>query len=542
MRENNNSKSSIRLPLLLAVAIAGGILIGAMVGKNSPKGVAIYNNIQKFKEILTYVQRDYVDEVDTDDLAEYAIRQMLEKLDPHTVYIPAKNVAAAKSELEGGFDGIGIEFGIFRDTLYVVAPISGGPSDQVGLKSGDKIVEVDGENIAGIGINNFDVFNKLRGKKGTEVNILVKRDGEANKLDFTIVRDKIPQNTVDVAYMIDKEIGYIKLSRFGTNTYKEFKEAMQKLKSSGMQKLVLDLKGNGGGIMQRAIEISDEFLGSDELIVYTKGKDSRYDSEARARIKGIAENIPLIVLIDQGSASASEIVSGALQDNDRAIIVGRRSFGKGLVQVPIDLSDGSELRLTISRYYTPSGRSIQKPYGKENTDYNEEIYSRYENGEFFHADSTKFVDSLKYKTQKGRIVYGGGGIMPDFFVPIDTTLNSKYLRELYSKNLFREFTLNYATKNEKSLSAMNLEEFKANFVVSEKMTKDFIILAKKSGIEFDEIGYNISKPIILSNIKAQLGRRFWGEEGYFPIVNKYDDILSRALNLFDKADELVQAN
>lgn len=542
MRENNNSKSSIRLPLLLAVAIAGGILIGAMVGKNSPKGVAIYNNIQKFKEILTYVQRDYVDEVNTDDLAEYAIRQMLEKLDPHTVYIPAKNVAAAKSELEGGFDGIGIEFGIFRDTLYVVAPISGGPSDQVGLKSGDKIVEVDGENIAGIGINNFDVFNKLRGKKGTEVNILVKRDGESKKLDFTIVRDKIPQNTVDVSYMIDDKVGYIKLSRFGTNTYKEFKLAMQKLKAEGMKKLVLDLKGNGGGIMQRAIEISDEFLSSDELIVYTKGKDSRYDSEARARIKGIAENVPLIVLIDQGSASASEIVSGALQDNDRAIIVGRRSFGKGLVQVPIDLSDGSELRLTISRYYTPSGRSIQKPYGKENRDYNDEIYSRYENGEFFHADSTRFIDSLKYKTQKGRIVYGGGGIMPDFFVPIDTTLNSKYLRNLYSKNLFREYTLNYATKNEKTLESMDLEDFKANFEVSEKMTKDFINLAKKSGIEFDEIGFKTSKPIILSNIKAQLGRRFWGEEGYFPIINKYDDILVRALNLFDKAEELVQAN
>lgn len=542
MREIKNSRRSIRLPLLLAVAISGGILIGAMVGKNSPKGTAIYNNIQKFKEILTYVQRDYVDEVNTDELAEYAIRQMLEKLDPHTVYIPAKNVAAAKSELEGGFDGIGIEFGIFRDTLYVVAPISGGPSDQVGLQSGDKIIEVDSENIAGVGINNFDVYRKLRGKKGTSVNIKLKREGENNHLQFTIVRDKIPQNTVDVSYMIDDKTGYIKLSRFGTNTYKEFKAALKKLQAVGMQKLVLDLKGNGGGIMQRAIEISDEFLGSNQLIVYTKGKDNRYDSEARARIKGIAENIPLIVLIDQGSASASEIVSGALQDNDRAIIVGRRSFGKGLVQVPIDLNDGSELRLTISRYYTPSGRSIQKPYNSHNSNYNDEIYARYENGEFFHADSAKFIDSLKFKTQKGRIVYGGGGIMPDYFVPIDTTLNSKYLRGLYSKNLFREYTLNYTTKNKKIFEDMDLADFKNNFKVTNKMAKDFVSLAGKSGIKFDETGFNTSKPIIFSNIKAQIGRRFWGEEGYYPIINKYDEILNQSLHLFDKAEELVQAN
>ncbi|MDN5214552.1 S41 family peptidase [Fulvivirgaceae bacterium BMA12] len=542
MSAQKNSRSSIRLPLLISIAIAGGILIGATVSNNSPKGVAIYNNIQKFKEILTYVQRDYVDEVNTDELAEYAIREMLEKLDPHTVYIPAENVAAAKSELEGGFDGIGIEFGIFRDTLYVVAPINGGPSEQVGLRSGDKIIEVDGENIAGIGINNYDVYKRLRGHKGTKVNVKIKRDREAAYLDYTIVRDKIPQNTVDVSYMIDKETGYIKLSRFGTNTYNEFKTALKKLNGMGMKKLVLDLKGNGGGIMQRAIEISDEFLDNNQLIVYTKGKDNRYDSEARARIKGIAEDIPLIVLIDQGSASASEIVSGALQDNDRALIVGRRSFGKGLVQVPIDLSDGSELRLTISRYYTPSGRSIQKPYRAEDNDYDQEIYTRLENGEFFHADSVKFNDSLTYRTSGGRVVYGGGGIMPDYFVPIDTTFNSAFLRSLYVKNLFREYTLNYTSKNEEMFKEMSLDEFKQDFKISEGMIKDFIALAELSGITFDKAGFDTSKAIILSNIKAHIGRRIWGEEGYYPIINEHDEILTRAIGLFDKAKALSQHN
>lgn len=542
MSERKNSKSSIRLPLLISIAIAGGVLIGATVSNNSPKGVAIYNNIQKFKEILTYVQRDYVDEVNTDDLAEYAIKQMLEKLDPHTVYIPAENVAAAKSELEGGFDGIGIEFGIFRDTLYVVAPINGGPSEQVGLRSGDQIIEVDGENIAGIGINNYDVYKKLRGHKGTKVNVKIKRERESEYLDFTITRDKIPQNTVDVSYMIDDVIGYIKLSRFGTNTYTEFKTALNKLKGEGMKKLVLDLKGNGGGIMQRAIEISDEFLNDNQLIVYTKGKDNRYDSEARARIKGIAENIPLIVLIDQGSASASEIVSGALQDNDRALIVGRRSFGKGLVQVPIDLSDGSELRLTISRYYTPSGRSIQKPYEAGGGDYDHEIYTRLENGEFFHADSVKFNDSLKYKTSKGRIVYGGGGIMPDYFVPIDTSLNSAYLNTLYVKNLFREYTLNYTQKHEKRLKGMSLENFKKDFQVSENMVREFIRLAELSGVAYNEAEYKISKSIIISNIKAQIGRRLWAEEGYYPIINEHDEVLMQAIQFFDKAEELLRHN
>jgi len=538
--EVKNSKSNIRLPLLLALTLVGGILIGAVVINKSPQHVSVQSNLQKFKEILSYIDRDYVDSVNTDELTEHAIKEMLEKLDPHTVYIAAADVAAAKSSLEGGFDGIGIEFGVFRDTLYVVAPISGGPSEKVGLKSGDKIVNVDGENIAGIGINSYDVFKKLRGKKGTEVALKIKRSGERELLDFTIVRDKIPQNTVDVSYMIDNQIGYIKLSRFGNNTYTEFKEALTKLKEAGMKKLVLDLKGNGGGIMQRAIEIADEFLVDDKLIVYTKGKESKYDSRAEADIDGVMEDVPLIVLIDEGSASASEIVAGALQDNDRALIVGRRSFGKGLVQVPIDLSDGSELRLTISRYYTPSGRSIQKSYSNGMSEYDSEILTRYEHGEFFNSDSTQFDDSLKFKTVSGRTVYGGGGIMPDVFVPIDTTQNSIYLRSLYTNGLFREFALNYSSKNEKRLDKMSLADFRATFQVTERMLADFVSLARKSEVEYEALGYNTSKQIIKTNIKAQIGRRIWGEEGYFPIVNKEDETLSQAIQLFDKAEALLK--
>ncbi|WP_346751878.1 S41 family peptidase [Splendidivirga corallicola] len=541
MRETSNSKFSIRLPILMSIGIAAGILVGATMG-NNPSGEAIYSNIQKFREILTYVQRDYVDEVNTDELAEYAIKEMLEKLDPHTVYIPSEDVAAAKSHLEGGFDGIGIEFGIFRDTLYVVAPIHGGPSEAIGLKSGDQIINVDGENIAGIGINSYDVFDKLRGHKGSEVNLKIKRKGEKGLLDFTITRDKIPQNTVDVGYMINDEIGYIKISRFGTNTYDEFKEQLTKLREQGMQKLILDLKGNGGGIMQRAIEISDEFLSGDDLIVYTKGKENRYDTEARARIKGSFEKEPLIVLIDQGSASASEIVSGALQDNDRALIVGRRSFGKGLVQVPIDLNDGSELRLTISRYYTPSGRSIQKPYENGSEEYDKDIMNRYEHGELFHADSIKFNDSLKYETSSGRIVYGGGGIMPDYFVPIDTSMNSTYLRSLYTRSIFREYALNYSQKHDKQLKKTKLKDFINDFTVSDQMLNELIALGKSSGIPFDSNGYQTSKAVIKSTIKANIARRYWGEEGYYPVISKHDEVLQKAIGLFEEAKDLISSN
>ncbi|MDH5604886.1 MAG: S41 family peptidase, partial [Cyclobacteriaceae bacterium] len=411
MGKYTNSINQIRLPIILSVGLAAGMLIGATFSRPSVEGQGLTTGLQKFKEVLTHIDRNYVDEVDVDKLVEQAILNILENLDPHSAYIPASERLRANEDLQGNFEGIGIEFNIFKDTLVVVSPLSGGPSEAAGLSSGDKIIMVDGKNIAGVGLTNRDVQNNLKGPKGTEVKISVLRKGSQKLIEFVIIRDKIPQFSVDTGYMIDDKIGYIKISRFSATTYQEFKEVLEALKDKGMKKLVLDLQGNPGGYMNHAIQVADEFLDSNKKIVYTKGKDPRYNTEANTEQKGVFEKGDLIVLVNEGSASASEIVAGALQDNDRALIVGRRTFGKGLVQMPIDISDGSELRLTISRYYTPSGRSIQKPY-ESVSEYEHDIIDRFDRGEFFVVDSIKFEDSLKYTTLNGRTVYGGGGIMP----------------------------------------------------------------------------------------------------------------------------------
>lgn len=539
MSNTKNSKFYILLPVLLAVTLAIGILTGATVADPDKGGNSVLNNFLKFREILTYIERDYVDEVDSEKLVEGAINSMLSDLDPHSVYIPAEDSKLAKSQLEGEFDGIGIEFNIIKDTIYVVAPISGGPSEKVGIQSGDKIVTVNNKTIAGTNITNKDVFNLLRGPKGSEVLLGIKRRGGKELLNFEVTRDRIPQYSVDVNYMVNKEIGYIKVSRFSAHTYEEFKQALTKLKAEGMKKLILDLQGNPGGYMDRAINMADEFIAGNKMIVYTDGKQDRYDSEARAYRKGIFEEGPLIILIDEGSASASEIVSGAIQDNDRGIIVGRRSFGKGLVQMPIDLEDGSELRLTISRYYTPSGRSIQKPYDSTSTDYALDIMNRYDHGELFNVDSIDFIDSLKYETSKGRIVYGGGGIMPDYFVPFDTTMNSTYLNKLFTSNAFREYTLDYYEQNKDKLSKIDYKDYRNDFKVTESMLKNLIALADKSGVQFNEEEFNRSKPLLENYIKAYVARSVWSNDGYYPIMNETNEAFQEALTLFDKAAELA---
>ena len=540
MSSKKNSDFQIRLPLLLTIAVAAGILIGATMADGNTTQNNLISGYLKFKEILTFVQRDYVDEVDTDDLVETAINRMLEKLDPHSVYIPAKDLELAKSQLEGEFEGIGIEFNIIKDTIYVVAPLSGGPSEEVGLVSGDKIVKVDGEVVAGVGVDNRKVFELLRGKKGTEVKVGVKRRSAEDIIDFTITRDKIPQESVDVSYMINDEMGYIKVSRFAATTYDEFHNALVDLKSKGMTKLVLDLQGNPGGYMDRAINIADEMLSDNKMIVYTKGKQPRYNSEARAYREGIFENQPIIVLIDEGSASASEIVAGALQDNDRALIVGRRSFGKGLVQMPIPLDDGSELRLTISRYYTPSGRSIQKPYEAGAKEYGDDISNRFEHGELINPDSIHFEDSLKYETSKGRVVYGGGGIMPDYFVPIDTTNSrNKFLIALYSTNAVREYTLLYYQNNKAKLEGMTYDEFYNNFEVSDKMLSKIVNLVDEADVEYTPEDYNTGKERLRDQVKALIARSVWGNEGAYPIYNQRNNVLQEALKLFDQAEKLA---
>ena len=540
MNKTKNQKFYIVLPVLLAIALAVGILTGATMADPKTGKTNFISSLVKFKEILTYVERDYVDEVDAEKLVGEAINEMLEKLDPHSVYIPAKDRELTNSQLEGEFDGIGIEFNIIKDTIYVITPLEGGPSEAVGLLSGDKILEVDGETVAGIGITNRDVFDLLRGPKGTEVEVGIKRRTEVEVIHFNITRDKIPQHSVPASYMIQDEIGYIKVSRFAATTYDEFYTALTDLQDQGMKKLILDLQNNPGGYMDRAIKMADEFISGSKMIVYTDGKQDRYDSEARARKNGVFEEGALIVLINEGSASASEIVSGAIQDNDRGLIVGRRSFGKGLVQNQIPLSDGSELRLTISRYYIPSGRSIQRPYEGKSLDYYEDYITRNTNGELFHQDSIKVNDSLSYTTSKGRVVYGGGGIIPDQFVPIDTSMNSNYLRKILYNSVYREYPLSYYQKNKNKLKKMDYQDYFDNFEVSDDMLQDFAKMAVGNGIDLDPDGLESSKDLLKTYMKAEIAKLVWDSKGFYPIFNQQNEILQAALDLFDEAESLAE--
>lgn len=540
MSKTRNQKFYILLPILLAITLAVGILTGATMADPKAGKINFISSLVKFKEILTYVERDYVDEVDAEKLVGEAINEMLEKLDPHSVYIPAKDRELTNSQLEGEFDGIGIEFNIIKDTIYVITALEGGPSEAVGLLSGDKIVQVDGEAVAGIGITNRDVFDLLRGPKGTEVELGIKRKSEDGLMHFNIIRDKIPQHSVAASYMLNNEIGYIKVTRFAATTYDEFYTAITDLQDLGMKKLILDLQNNPGGYMDRAIRMADEFISGNKMIVYTDGKQDRYDSEARARNTGVFEEGALIVLINEGSASASEIVSGAIQDNDRGLIVGRRSFGKGLVQNQIPLSDGSELRLTISRYYIPSGRSIQRPYDGKSLEYYEDYITRHTNGELFHQDSIKINDSLTYTTARGRVVYGGGGIIPDHFVPIDTSMNSEYLKQILYNSVYREYPLNYFQKNKNKLKKMEYQDYYDNFVVTDEMISDLTKMATANGIEYDQAGLDSSKDLLKLYMKAEIAKLVWDSKGFYPIFNQQNEILKAALNLFDEAEALAE--
>lgn len=531
-----NTKSAARLPLFVFLGVAVGLLLGATIAGEGPSNP--FNSLLKFREIVTHIDRYYVDEVNTEAMVEDAINGMLEKLDPHSIYIPKEELQMSKAQLEGEFDGIGIEFNLIRDTIVVVAPLAGGPSEIAGLQPNDRILQVDGKNVAGANVSNKEVFNLLRGAKGSKVEITVLRRGKDKAQKFTVVRDKIPQHSVAASYMVNDEVGYIKVTRFAATTYNEFRAAMDTLMAQGMQKLILDLQDNPGGYMDRAVNMADEFISGNKMIVYTDGKKSRYDSQARGQRTGRFEQQPVIVLINEGSASASEIVAGALQDNDRALIVGRRSFGKGLVQMPISLNDGSELRLTISRYFTPSGRSIQKPYGA-GKQYGSDLKERYEHGEYFSADSIRFSDTLRYETRKGRVVYGGGGIMPDIFVPLDTTQNSTYLSKLYLSNVVNEFTLNYTENHRNKLVKMGYKEYYSHFRITDAMLKDLVKLGEREGVEFDEEGFERSKELLRTQMKAVLARNIWNNNGYYPIYNQTSRIFQQALQHFDQAAELA---
>jgi carboxyl-terminal processing protease len=541
-----NSKSVVRLPIIIAITLAAGVLLGSTFFSGGKKLSDVAKGYGKFREVLMLVENNYVDSVNTDELVDFSISKMLEKLDPHTAYFNAEEATAARSQLESGFDGIGVEFNIYNDTVYVVTPLSGGPSEAAGIQSGDRIISVNKENLSGPGVTNAQVYKLLRGKRGTKVDLAIERVGLKDKMNFAVVRDRIPTYSVDASYMVDQEIGYIKVSRFSETTFDEFKSALKILKTNGLKNLILDLRGNPGGYMERATSMADEFIAGDKLLVYTEGKDSRFDRKTRSHVEGLFEQGPLIVLVDEGSASASEILAGALQDHDRALVVGRRSYGKGLVQMPIKLSDGSELRLTISRYYTPSGRSIQKPYemGKSE-DYSQDLTHRYESGELFNVDSIKFDKSKIYKTDGGRVVYGGGGITPDIFVAKDTLMNSKYLFELYSKNIIREYALRYANENQKKLEKQPFREFVKSFQISDVMLSELVKDASKAGIKPNEKELNLSKSLITSQTKAIIGRYVWGRKQksglnneVFQVLNPSDNVYQQAVQLFTQAAQL----
>lgn len=541
MSDSRYSQLIVRIPIFIALAACAGIFVGAkMFGTQSGKAAGdVINNTNKFREIINYIDKYYVDSVNTNELTDYAIKRMLEKLDPHTTYIPAKDMKIMGNQLKSHFEGIGVQFSILRDTLQVELPIAGGPAEAAGIRAGDKIVYVNGECIAGIGLSNRMVYDKLLGKKGSKVHLAVVRKGVKDTLSYVVIRDKIPQYSLDAAYMIDDKTGYMKLSRFGENAYDEFKRGLEKLTSQGMTQLIFDLRGNSGGYMDRAVKIADEFIGGDKLLVYTDGRDDNQDEQYHAFRSGLFEKGGLIVLINEESASASEIVAGALQDNDRALLVGRRSFGKGLVQRPIIISDGSELRLTVSRYYTPSGRSIQKPYKEGKTEqYANDYARRLAHGELFIADSNRFDEKLKYKTLLGRTVYGGGGIMPDIFVPVDTSFQTAYLNAILGANLHREFASNYIAAYKSQWQSQPLSAFLAKFTVTDAMLQTVTEAASKEKIKYNAEQWAKSKNYLAMLIKALIARGIYGEEGFYNVMNRQDKMLQKALTLFDVARKI----
>ena len=488
--------------------------------------------IQKYTAAMQLIRLMYVDTTNEARLVEKAIIETLKELDPHSTYISKKDVQKANEPLEGNFDGIGVQFEIFKDTIAVVHSIPGGPSERLGIMSGDKIIKIDGEVVVGKKITNQFVLDHLRGKRGTKVTVSIFRKGKKDLLDFTIIRDKIPINSIDAAYMIKPGIGYVNLNKFAQSSIQEFTEAVTRLNSQGMKSMILDLRNNSGGYMGTSIELSDEFLGPGKIIVYTQGvHSSREDFYSTTR--GLFETGKLVIMINENSASASEIVSGAIQDWDRGIIVGRRSFGKGLVQRPFQLPDSSVIRLTTARYYNPSGKCIQKSYSEGIDKYYDDFSNRVKHGELVHSDSIKFPDSLKFYTSKKRVVYGGGGIMPDVFIPWDSTPISDYYLELRRKNVINTFVADYVDKTRKTLQTMypDFASFDRKFLIDDAFMTDFFTYAAKEGVKKDDKGYAASENLIKSQIKGIIAQKLWDLNELYAVINQYDEEVLKAIEI-----------
>lgn len=524
-----NSKKDIVYPIILAVMLIAGIWIGLNLNtKNVKPNLIIYPETDKLSSILNYINEEYVDTIPIKTLVESTIPQVLKNLDPHSIYISADEFEAMNAPLEGNFDGIGIQFNMNNDTATVISLIPNGPAERAGILAGDRIVKVNTKNIAGTKFPLDSVPKLLKGPNGTKVNVTIKRMDVADTLHFTLIRDKIPINSIDISYMVSPKIGYIKISTFAKTTHQEFLQAVEKLRKNNMQTLILDLRSNTGGYMDAATNIANEFLPKNRLIVYTQGKN-RPRHEEFSNGKGSCIDLKITILLDEFSASASEILAGAIQDNDRGEIIGRRSFGKGLVQEQLSFFDGSAIRLTIARYYTPAGRCIQKPYTPGNDDYLYEINKRYEHGEFQNRDSIQLPDSLKFTTVGGRTVYGGGGIMPDVFVPLDTTGVTRYFDQIARRNLVYRFAFNFVEKHRKQVRPLKTFEQVDKYLKHFDLLAQFADFAQKNGVQKNKAEMRISKKLIDTQIKAIIARNIIDNEGFYPYYRLIDNTLQTAI-------------
>jgi len=526
-----NKNNNYWIPIVMATCLALGLYLGnILTPAKTPVQSLGESRYQKMQDVIQILDQRYVDSLDGEALFERAIGDMLHKLDPHSNYIPAKDLKAMNESLEGKFGGVGIRFFIIRDTVCVTNVLPDSPAMKAGLKAGDKILKVDGKKVARIKITNEEIMGMLKGTENTPVKLSVLRDGK--KIEKKVIRGSIPVESVLSAYMIDKSIGFIKIEQFSLATSFEFREATARLKSQGMKKLIIDVRNNGGGVLTGATEIADEFLKANVPIVETRGVHSR-PYTYKATSQGNLEDVEVAILINSNSASASEILAGAIQDNDRGTIIGRRSFGKGLVQEDVMLRDGSNLRLTIARYYTPTGRCIQKPYTDDYDEYMSDQMERYDNGELYKVDSTLLLDSLKYRTPKGKIVYGGGGIMPDIFVPYDSTGSSWYYTQLRYSNVFTTFAFDFVQGKRTKWASPS--DYKRKFVVTDEVLQRFTQFAQKEGeIKFDKKEFTISKKLIAEVLKAEIARQIWVEEGYYQVYNDFDPEVQRAIRFFKR--------